>query len=722
MIEPPATLSKSRTFTIEDGSLVLTEQSTAAARVDWLCGQVVDEKYQILGLLGEGGMGTVYKARHLMLDREVALKTLLSFHLATGSMVRFQREAQAIAKINHKNVVQVFDFGLSYNGVPYYTMEYLLGRSLADRIRSDGPMEISQAIALFVQICHGLSAAHSKGIVHRDLKPSNVLLEPGMNGKGRSDTVKLVDFGIASLTDLIAASQNVTAHGVILGSPLYMSPEQSMGQTVSAHTDIYSLGCTLFQALTGRPPFLGASPLDTVMMHQVAEIPTLKQASGGKEYPPFLEQVVATMLAKSPENRYQTADQVAKALSLSDVDRLVIDRVKVRESRSNGNNAGNDSLPPSQEDGNAHAQSRVKSLLSLFTALVCTVILSCWFMTISKTTKGTPSASAKAQNSRRANESAGAGRPADSPQGDSNKIHVPRKAKVGADGRQYTVFSFPLGIDFGTFTESLFSDRGVLATGEVTWLTDRPPCFWPNERFLQNPANLDVFQAQDISGLQLRECPTSQKNSKLIQHIGRLTGLRSLNLDKSKLDDTDLPVLYKLSKLNCLSLNQAGISAGALAKLPQLRNLISLSCSDCDDATDILASLRGSSRMVALYLDSSNLTKADFETIGTLGNLSLLQVNNSSLQDSDLATLTSLTKLTTLSARGCKLTGAALKPLEIMKRHGLINLQLSSSSVAPADLKKIKELIPLTRESNDSFNSKAGMQAMDLQQMIHRYP
>src|SRR5208283_3300535 len=139
-------------------------------------------------------------------------------------------------------------------------------------------------------------------------------------------------------------------HGVILGSPLYMSPEQSMGKTVSAQTDIYSLGCTLFQALTGRPPFLGASALDTVMMHQAAEIPTLKQASDGKEYPPFLEQVVATMLAKSPENRYQTADHVAKALSLSDVDRLVIDRVKVGESPTNEINAGDDKLLASQED------------------------------------------------------------------------------------------------------------------------------------------------------------------------------------------------------------------------------------------------------------------------------------------------------------------------------------------------------------------------------------
>jgi len=229
--------------------------------------------------------------------------------------VRFQREAQAIARVNHNNIVQIFDFGLSCEGIPYYTMEYLLGRSLEDRIKSRGPMEVAAACELFIQICHGLAVAHSKGIIHKDLKPANLFVEMSLCLEGIVETAKIVDFGIASLDGRKHEERVFTTSGIILGSPLYMSPEQSIGGTVTESSDIYSLGCTLFHALAGRPPFYGSSALETMLLHQNVQAPSLKEASGGRDYPSALEQIVATMLAKSPGERQSSTGLVAAQLS-----------------------------------------------------------------------------------------------------------------------------------------------------------------------------------------------------------------------------------------------------------------------------------------------------------------------------------------------------------------------------------------------------------------------
>lgn len=306
--------SKSRLFTVKEGTLIsAVEPSSANAQQYFQPGSVIDKKYEILGLLGEGGMGAVYKVRHLMLNKNVALKTFRSANLTTETCIRFQREAQSIAKLNHENIIQIFDYGLSEVGLPYYTMEYLEGRSLADRIEVDGPLAVPDTIRLFEQICNGLAAAHRKGIIHRDLKPANIFLVRSKATSSEAESVKIVDFGIASLTSSSIEGQRLTAIGDVFGSPLYMSPEQSAGQAVTESADIYSLGCALFEALIGRPPYRGASAMDTIMMHHSEKQPTLKEAAG-RSFPGAMERVVLRMLEKSPEARQQNMEQVAAEL------------------------------------------------------------------------------------------------------------------------------------------------------------------------------------------------------------------------------------------------------------------------------------------------------------------------------------------------------------------------------------------------------------------------
>lgn len=307
--------SESKLFTIMAGTLVSKDQllGTVGQKYEQR-GNVIDHKYEILELLGEGGMGAVYKARHLMLEKDVALKTFRSTNLTVETCTRFQREAQSIAKLNHENIIQIFDYGLSEGGVPYYTMEYLEGRSLADRIKLDGPLAVPDTLRLFEQICSGLAAAHRRGIIHRDLKPANIFLTKTNAISNEVESVKIVDFGIASLINNSTEGQRLTAIGDVFGSPLYMSPEQSAGQAVTESADIYSLGCTLFEALIGMPPYCGANAMETIMMHHTASPPTLGKASGGMNFPSSLEKLVAKMLEKTPEFRPADMNQVAVEL------------------------------------------------------------------------------------------------------------------------------------------------------------------------------------------------------------------------------------------------------------------------------------------------------------------------------------------------------------------------------------------------------------------------
>jgi eukaryotic-like serine/threonine-protein kinase len=279
-------------------------------------GDVVGNTYVIHGYLGRGAMGHVYYVRHMMLDVEYALKTLSSDKVTELAWRRFQNEAQAIARLNHPNIVQIYNLGLHQGTLPYYAMDLLIGLDLGQRLAQHGPLLSSSAAAIFSEVCAGISFAHKKGIVHRDIKPGNIFLlkEPSPAGA----TVKVVDFGIAKLSETKdPQNQMLTSMGDVVGTPFYMSPEQCLGERVDARSDIYSLGCTLFEALTGVLPFRGRNPTETMMLHQSAQAPSLSKASGGQEFGSTMEYIVATALAKKPSERYQTMDAFARDLQAS---------------------------------------------------------------------------------------------------------------------------------------------------------------------------------------------------------------------------------------------------------------------------------------------------------------------------------------------------------------------------------------------------------------------
>ena len=266
-------------------------------------GQVLSGRYELLELLGHGGMGAVYKAKHLEMDRLVAVKMLLPDVADDPEMhKRFLREAKASAKIIHPNVVQLIDFGQGDEAETYIVMEFLDGIGLDKVIEDYGFVQVNRAVHIFAQICDGVHKAHSKGIVHRDLKPSNIML---VNEEGETDFVKVVDFGLAKALDPTEETQKLTSTGEIFGSPIYMSPEQCLGQQLDPRSDVYALGVLMYECLTGRVPFLGIVVAETIARQMTEQPKPFAEILPGVDLkiPHSLEAVVMKALSKKPHER-----------------------------------------------------------------------------------------------------------------------------------------------------------------------------------------------------------------------------------------------------------------------------------------------------------------------------------------------------------------------------------------------------------------------------------
>lgn len=278
-------------------------------------GNVIGGKYKVISVLGKGGMGTVYRVRQVFLNTDFAIKVLDSRRVKDDLQVRrFQLEAKAAHSLNNAALVRVHDFGLLDNNQPYLVMDLVEGRTLTDYIRENRNISVNEVEAIFSQVCKGLAYAHQQSVVHRDIKPSNIMIVNGVP-LGVEGSIKILDFGIAKIaSDEAGEIQQLTRTGEIFGSPLYMSPEQCTGELVDHRSDIYSLGCVIFEALTGTPPHFGSNALRTMMMHQSEPAPLLREASLGHKYPEALEQIVQKMLQKSPNDRYQNLSQVVDAL------------------------------------------------------------------------------------------------------------------------------------------------------------------------------------------------------------------------------------------------------------------------------------------------------------------------------------------------------------------------------------------------------------------------
>ncbi|MDQ3337251.1 MAG: protein kinase [Myxococcota bacterium] len=270
-------------------------------------GREVAGRYRILAKLGEGGMGTVYRAEQISLKRTIALK-MLRPDVGGGSLIlrRFNAEAEAVAKLSHPNTVNIFDFGQDADGMLFIAMEFIEGRSLRAAIHAEAPLPVRRALTIASQVCASIADAHSHSIVHRDLKPDNVMLQD--RGKQR-DVVRVLDFGIAKLRDDTRANNQMTQAGDMLGTPQYMAPEQIRAEQIDGRTDVYALGCMLYEMLTARLPFEGPTVMALLSKHLMETPPPPSQRRPDLNLPPMIDDLVMGAMAKDPAHRPATMEQ-----------------------------------------------------------------------------------------------------------------------------------------------------------------------------------------------------------------------------------------------------------------------------------------------------------------------------------------------------------------------------------------------------------------------------
>lgn len=265
--------------------------------------------YRLMELIGHGGMGLVFRCEHLALSRICALKCLAPSMVSRTSWEMFKNEARIAGGLKHPAICQIYDLGLHGNKVPFYAMEFLPGETLHEVLEHQGPLSVGAVAEIFLNIAEGLAYAHNQGIVHKDIKPANIMIET--NGEGDL-SVKLLDFGIAELV-LQENEEDHQKPRVVVGTAFYMSPEQFTGEALDWRSDIYSVGCSMFEALTGQPPYSGSSREELSAHHAVSPVPTLSKTTG-TSFPLEVEAIVKKALAKEPDKRYRYAEELAQDL------------------------------------------------------------------------------------------------------------------------------------------------------------------------------------------------------------------------------------------------------------------------------------------------------------------------------------------------------------------------------------------------------------------------
>lgn len=605
-----------------------------------LVGQIIDQKYKVLALLGRGGMGAVYLAHHLTLDKDVALKTFATTSLSDETKQRFKREAQALGKLKHRNIVQVFDFGIA-NGLPYYTMEHLDGESVAERITRKGALGVDEAVYIFSELCHGLSFCHKNGVVHRDIKPGNIFLALQSSTSDDIAGVKLVDFGIAALADTaVGEIQKLTAAGTVFGSPLYMSPEQSMGSKVDYRSDIYSSGCALFEMLTGKPPFRAATAFATMLCHQEVSAPTLVEAGGLEQeqaYPDWLEELVAELLAKDPAARPQSFSEV---LDVMGEHTKQLDTLSLSPARS--------SAAAGQPKGAMDGRYKVFLL-----TLVLSLFAFGTFLTLQQLNSPPLQSPVSVP-------------PAEIPVPLVGSYRLPPK-RVG-----FICFQFP-DREIGRIGQG-DENKCVPACGFVEIKDGPAVVFRAGQAIFDQPELLKGFGANDLVAVRFDDGVSGYWSDKSLVCIEHITSLRKVIVYRGKFSLAAINSLNKLPELIDLDLSDSTLTGEDLLKLNCLQRLESLVVSGMKNISQPMARLARRNRLRHFTAQDCQLGDTDMVSIGKMHELRTLNIEANAITAKNLSVLLNLPNLNELYLGGNPIEPSGLGVILKLKSPMIIHM------------------------------------------------
>jgi serine/threonine protein kinase len=523
--------------------------------------------YEFLGTIGSGGMGVIYKARQVILNKVVAIKTLHPHLSSPAAFRRFQIEGQATSLLNHPFIVSVHDFGVTKSGQTFMVMDFVDGETLDSLLRRVGQLDQRRFLNIFIDVCDAMAHAHHRLVVHRDIKSSNIMIMKGDNGR---EEVRIMDFGIAKLvSDSESVASQVTRTGEIIGSATCMSPEQARGGKVDHRSDLYALGCVMYEALASAPPFVGNTPLETMLMHLERRPASIKEASMGNSVDPRLEKIIFCLLEKEPDHRYQSMDDLKH--DLENLRGVLFGAEKVADFKM-----------PNREGDSRAKSSRARVTVILSAMLIGVSALSAGLYVFSKHKLVSSGATNSVQPVVENKASVGAGETTDKKTkrvSDSNIVAMLKmpgdeelikqaidsqlergELKVHVEGLTSDI----IDADLTSFKKGDFPNTKIVDLSHSRKVTDAG---------LQNLENLSLTEIDlkdsgasdldwlthqnELKRLYISGSPITPKG---FQNIGKLTELRELDIDRTKFKDSDVASISKLVNLEKLDVSSTQIS------------------------------------------------------------------------------------------------------------------------------------------------------------------
>jgi len=647
--------------------LQLTAFKNSSARTGDLLtpGTTIGGVFQILSVIGQGGMGAVYLANHLGLQRQFALKMLLPELVNEQTWQRFKFEARTIAALNHPSIVKVYDLGVHENTSPYYSMDYVKGETL-ETLLLDGALPLPRVLNLFIEILDGLAYAHRNGVIHRDLKPANIIIT-----SHDGSSVKILDFGIAKLLDSPVHNQNLTMAGEIFGSPFYMSPEQASGKSVDARTDIYSIGCALFEALTTFVPFDGANSIEIITSHQNDDAPYMKDVAPSLSLPDSIEYVAAKCLAKLPDDRYQSAKELSlDLLRIQEGKNLTRFPHLAKQHRNFTGEAlpehSNETIYDETEKGNSPFWYLAAGVGFLLLALVAFVIASNAPAALVWTARqmelvhpAAPSVShvflTSLKPSIKADTSPADTSPADTSPADTSPAVAhflktrtgPYLRVINVSGEKLKYFEFAKNFSIGTLT---FMKGGRLLSKIAQGRIDLTGCssisLYADETVAKYPDLLKPFGPTDLELLEIGSYDAP--NQALVRNMARLTGLKSLALKGEGFDHTALLDSSQFPSLKSLSLSQVEVFRLQRNSLIPRLSFVSISRTGPASTTLLCKSLQHSKHLKELSISGCELSSANMKIVAQIPSLTTLTLAGRSATSSALSPLVKSENLNSL--------------------------------------------------------------------------